>query len=139
MIKVIIADDEEKICRLINQLIDWEALDMEVVAIVHNGIDAVKMIETIKPDIVITDIRMPGYNGLEMIENVKQNNIHSEFIIISGYRHFEYAKRAIKFGVKEYLLKPINKLELMSALEGLRKEYLDKQKNFRLKSNIMTL
>lgn len=120
MQKVMIADDEERICRLIEALVDWKALGMEVVAIAHNGLEAVEFAEKFRPDILITDIRMPGCSGLELIEKVKKSMPELEIIIISGYAHFEYAKSAIKFGVGEYLLKPINKAELTMTLERLR-------------------
>lgn len=124
MFKVIIADDEERVCKLIMKLVDWEKLDMEVVGVAHNGIEAIQIIEEHGPDIVITDIRMPGYDGLEMIEKAKDFKEDLEFIIISGYGQFEYAQRAIKYGVKDYLLKPIQKNELMETLiklgEGLK-------------------
>ena len=123
--KVIIADDEEKVCQLIQALVDWESLDMEVVAIVHNGIEALEAIDKYEPNIVITDIRMPGYDGLEMIRRAKEINSTVEFIIISGYRHFEYAQNAIKYGVKDYLLKPIKKAEIMDTLSKMRDNYLE--------------
>ncbi len=120
MQKVLIADDEERICRLVEALIDWKALDMEVAAIAHNGLEAVELVWKLRPDILITDIRMPGCSGLELIEKVKKDMPELEIIIISGYAHFEYAKSAIKYGVGEYLLKPINKVELTMTLERLK-------------------
>lgn len=126
MIKVIIADDEEKVCKLIQKLIHWEDFDMSVSAIVHNGIAALEAIERIKPDVVISDIRMPGYDGLEMIKRAQKISKNTSFIIISGYQQFDYAKKAIQYGVKDYLLKPINKKELKDVLFHIRKEYLSK-------------
>lgn len=126
MIEVIIADDEEKICQLIYKLVNWEEMGMQVSAVVHNGIDAIAAIEKIKPKVVITDIRMPGLDGLEMIQKAREVSAQSEFIIISGYRHFEYAKTAIKYGVKDYLLKPIKKNELNDALNRIKEEYLER-------------
>lgn len=120
MQKVIIADDEERICRLIEALVDWESLNMEVAAIAHNGLEAAEFVKRLRPHILITDIRMPGCSGLELIEKVKRELPDLEIIIISGYAHFDYAKSAIKFGVGEYLLKPINKAELTMTLERLR-------------------
>ncbi|SNS28428.1 two-component system, response regulator YesN [Anaerovirgula multivorans] len=116
MIRVIIADDETRICKLIIKFIDWDKLDMLIVGTANNGIEALELIEKEKPDIVITDIRMPGYDGIDMIEKAKKMNNDLEFIIISGYGQFEYAKKAIEFGVKDYLLKPINRDDLLKAL-----------------------
>jgi two-component system response regulator YesN len=116
MIRVIIADDEIRICKLIINLINWDELGMEIVGAADNGIDALSMIEKENPDIVITDIRMPGYDGLEMIEKAKNINEEIEFIIISGYEEFAYAQKAIEYGVKDYLCKPINKESLLKAL-----------------------
>lgn len=127
MIKVLIADDEEKVCLLIKKLINWEYLDMQSIAIAHNGIEALSLIEQYRPDIVITDIQMPGCDGLEMIEKAKQLNEEVKFIIISGYRHFEYAQKALKYGVCDYLLKPIKKEELNSTLLKMKNTY-DAQK-----------
>ena len=67
MLKVLIADDEQKVCQLIEKLVDWQALDMQVAATAENGIEALEMIREHHPDIVITDIRMPGYDGLDLI------------------------------------------------------------------------
>ncbi|MDO4321369.1 MAG: response regulator [Lachnospiraceae bacterium] len=126
--KVLIADDEEKVCQLIVHLVDWESLDMEVVAVTHNGIEALEAIRKWKPDIAITDIRMPGCNGLELIQESKTISPQMEFIIISGYRHFEYAQTAIRFGVKDYLLKPIKKEELNSTLKRMHDSYMERNK-----------
>ena len=124
--KVMIADDEDKVCQLIYRLVDWDELEMEVVAIVHNGIEALEMIKKHEPDIVITDIRMPGYDGLEMIRRAKEMNENIDVIIISGYRHFDYAQNAIRYGVSDYLLKPIKKEELTRTLTKMRNNYLTK-------------
>ena len=120
MLKVVIADDEEKICQLIKKLVDWESMDMTVIAAVYNGVEAMEAIEKYKPDVVISDIRMPGYDGLDVIRTVRQKGMKTEFIIISGYRHFEYAQNAINYGVSAYLLKPIKKEELIHALSMIR-------------------
>ena len=124
--KVMIADDEEKVCQLIEHLVDWESMDMEIVAIVHNGIEALEAIRKWHPDIAITDIRMLGCNGLDLIRQSKDIFPNLEFIIISGYRHFEYAQTAIRFGVKDYLLKPIKKDELNSTLKRMHDAYMER-------------
>lgn len=147
MLKVIIADDEDKICQLIYKLINWESLGMRVAGIAHNGVEALELIQTLDPDIAITDIRMPGYDGLEFIGKAKELGSLVEFIIISGYQHFEYAQRAIKYGVSDYLLKPIKKDELVGTLTKMRDRYLvraeqlsnEEKMKLNLKNNINKL
>lgn len=126
MIKVIIADDEEKVCQLIIGLINWKLLDMEIVGVAHNGIEALEMIKSSMPDLMITDIRMPGCDGLELIRSAKTIKEDLDFIIISGYRHFEYAQNAIKYGVGDYLLKPIKKDEFLVALNKMHTRYMQR-------------
>ena len=120
MMKVIIADDEPKVALLIKSLVDWDRLGMELVGIAKNGSEALDLIRRHDPDIVITDIRMPVTGGLELISEAKEIKPALEFVIISGYKHFDYAHNAIKFGVSDYLLKPINQGELLSTLEKIK-------------------
>lgn len=127
MLKVLIADDEEKICKLIQILADWKELGMEVVATAPNGMEALRLLALHQPDILITDIRMPGCDGLELISRARELHPNLEMIIISGYAHFEYAKTSIQYGVSDYLLKPINKAELNNALVKCGRACLDRQ------------
>ncbi len=126
-LKVVIADDEERICQLIQALINWDSLEMEIAGMAHNGIEAFDVVQKVCPDLLITDIRMPGLSGLELIEKVKAACPEVEIIIISGYAHFEYAQQAIRFGVGHYLLKPINKAELTETLEKLKSKIGQRQ------------
>lgn len=130
MLKVLIADDESKICQLIQKLVNWQALEMEVAAVAGDGIEALEKIREVHPDIVITDIRMPGCDGLELVRLGKEANPKTEFVIISGYRHFEYAQSAIRYGVGAYILKPIKKEELMETLQKIGEKF--RQKSERL-------
>jgi two-component system response regulator YesN len=116
MYKVLIADDEVKVCKLIQHLINWEEYGLEVTAMVNDGVSALQLIKEERPDIVITDIRMPGYDGIELIRLAKDFDPEINFIIVSGYRHFDYAHNAIKYGVEDYLLKPLKKTEMISTL-----------------------
>lgn len=127
-LKVMIADDEERICQLIEALIDCDALGVEIVGVAHNGLEACELVKSLRPDILITDIKMPGYSGLELIEKVKESEENLEIIIISGYAHFAYAQTAIKFGVGDYLLKPINKEELTGTLQKLGDRVRDRRR-----------
>ena len=129
MMKVVIADDEVRICQLILALVDWEALGLKVVGTAHNGLEAIEMVRALRPDILITDIRMPGCSGLELIDQVKRDDQSLEIVIISGYAHFEYAQQAIKYGVGDYLLKPISKTELTVTLQKLAGRICAQRKN----------
>lgn len=129
MLKVLIADDEKNICLMIQKLIAWEDYGMEVIGLAHNGIDAVNVMEEKRPDIVISDIRMPGYDGLEIVQKAHDMKLTADFVIISGYKYFEYAHKALNLGVEHYLLKPIDKKELEETLKKIaqkRKAYLRK-------------
>jgi two-component system response regulator YesN len=122
-LKVVVLDDEEKVCNLILQLVDWVALGMTVVGTAYNGIDGMALVEKEEPDLVITDIRMPGMDGLELIGQVKKKLVGTEFIIISGYHQFEYAHNAIRYGVEDYLLKPIKQSELTVTLQKIAERH----------------
>lgn len=126
MYRVIIADDEPKVSQLIKALIDWTLLGLDLVAIANDGIEALNYIEQYQPDIVITDIRMPGYDGLELIRKANLINPKIDFVIISGYQHFDYAHNAIKYGVKDYLLKPLNKDEINQTLLKMIERYQER-------------
>lgn len=126
MYRVIIADDEPKVSKLIRSLIQWEALGLELVGVASDGLTALEMIGTLSPDIVITDIRMPGYDGIQLIEYAKGLKPETDFIIISGYRQFDYAQRAIRFGVEDYLVKPLKADEINGTLQKIIARYLER-------------
>ena len=120
MLKVLIADDETLGCELIKMSIDWGALGLEVSGTAYNGLEALEMALKIKPDIVITDVRMAGLDGLSLIEGIRNARLDCRFIIISGYPDFSYAQKALKLSVFEYILKPIDEVTLTEALIRLR-------------------
>lgn len=122
MIKVLIVDDEFRVCQLICNLIDWGSLDMQIIGVAHNGIEARELARETVPDLVITDIRMPGCTGLELVEQLREIYRSVSVIIISGYTNFEYTRLAIQYGVSDYLLKPIDKEELLATVTRIRHE-----------------
>ncbi len=133
-LRLLIAEDETRIGQLIRKLIHWEELHLECAGVVENGKDAYQAIERDHPDVVITDIRMPKINGLDLIEMVRKQYPDIRFIVLSGYREFEYAHRALQYEVDGYLLKPINEAELnealaktVAALDDKRREAIEKQ------------
>ena len=129
MLKVLIADDEKMICSLISQLLDWNALGYEIAGMAYTGVDAYEMIIREQPDVIISDIRMPGYDGIELIKRTKDAGIEAEFVMISGFKQFEYAQNAMKYGVKYYLLKPIEEDKLQEIAEEIKEAILSRKQH----------
>lgn len=122
MLRLMIVDDEEIIRNAIASLIDYPSIGYELVATARNGIEAYNIICDEYLDVVITDIRMPGLNGLELVERAVKTDEKLEFVILSGYSEFEYAKQAMRFGVKHYILKPTDRNQLIEALVDIRQK-----------------
>jgi len=120
MLEVLVADDEAPIRDWLKYCIESEADKFHVAAVAANGKEAYELIRQLKPDVVITDIRMPGMDGLELIQELRSRGADSHVIILSGYADFEYAKRAITYRIDGYLLKPVDEEELISYLDQLR-------------------
>lgn len=117
--RIVIIDDEINIIEMLKSLIDWEGLGLSLAGTATDGISATQLIQQERPDIVITDIRIPGCDGLELIRRCHEMGIPAQFIIISGFKQFDYAQNAIRYGVKDYLLKPIKQTELNATLASL--------------------
>ncbi|MBU3144835.1 response regulator [Clostridium sp. CF012] len=117
MYKVLIIDDEEIIREGLKTVIAWETLGCSVIGEAADGDEGLEMLSSLQPDIVITDIRMPGLNGLEMISKLKEHKHGCKIIILSGFRDFEYAQQAVKLGAFRFLLKPTNTKELILSIE----------------------
>ncbi len=128
MIRIVVVEDEALVKRGLILTTDWLKFDCEVVGEASNGLEGIETIAKIKPDIVITDVRMPGLDGIEMIEQVKAEGNKPEFIIISGYSEFEYARQAVKLGVRDFLIKPIEDEDLEQALRNTCDAVRDKQR-----------
>lgn len=117
MIKVIIVDDESWNRDIIRAFGLWEQWGMEVVGEASDGDEAISLIDQCHPHIVITDMKMPGVAGTQLMQYISMNYPHTSTIVISGYDDFEYARQAIKYNAVEYLLKPIDAVELNAVLE----------------------
>lgn len=116
LIRMIIVDDEPIICEGLKQTIDWEQLGVEVAGVAWDGESALQIVESEHIDIVLSDIRMDGMDGLELAEQLKHRYPSISMIMISGYEDFEYARRAMRLGVVDYLLKPVNIDELKAVV-----------------------
>lgn len=127
MIRVVVVEDEKMIRKGIIMTTDWQSFGCQVVGEAQSGEEGLRVIREKKPQIVLTDIRMKGITGIEMIEALKgEGNIH--FIILSGYSDFEYARSALRLGVTDYLLKPFQDEELKKALEHVLQKIRGEEK-----------
>lgn len=122
-LKVVLVEDEQRIAQVLKNKIERLAPFCEIVDTAGNGKDGFELISKIKPDIVFTDIRMPMMDGLELTRNLRKHFPDLNIVIVSGYSDFTYAKKAIRYGVFNYLLKPINDDELLSTIEDIRDLY----------------
>lgn len=116
MYKVVIADDEVWVAIGIKKLIHRSSLPFEVVGEASNGIKALEMVREMRPDLLITDIRMPGLNGLELVKRIRESESLIQIVFISGYAEFEYAKEGLRLGALDYLLKPVEEESLRKVL-----------------------
>ncbi len=129
MANVMIVDDEKWICELISCSVPWPEMGMRVCAVAENGIEALEILKAQHIDIVITDIRMPGMDGIGLIKAAREAGYGGEFIIISGYQDFEYAQSAIKFNVRSYLVKPVDEEELIVLLYRIAMDLIENKRS----------
>lgn len=121
MYKVAIIDDEPLIVEGLSKTMAWEKWDCQVAGYAYDGREGMELIRSKRPDIIITDINMPKMDGLKMIAGIKSEFPDMQLIILTGYREFEYARRAIELGVSRFLLKPSKMNELEEAMEAVTK------------------
>jgi two-component system response regulator YesN len=135
MLKIFLAEDEYVVREGIKNNIDWAAHGYEFCGEASDGELAFPMIQRLKPDIVITDIKMPFMDGLALSQIVSAELPNTRIIILSGYDDFDYARQAISIGVEQYLLKPVTRADMQKVLSQIaekienekeQKEYLEK-------------
>ena len=125
--RVLLVDDEEDIREGISRKMDWLGLGFSLVGEAANGQDALELAESLRPDVILTDIKMPFMDGLELCRILTDRLPAARFVVFSGFDAFEYAKQAIQMNVVEYILKPINADELSAVLRRL-KDQLDQER-----------
>lgn len=139
MLKIIIVDDERFTRETLAHIINWEEYHIKVIGLCKNGLEAYDMILDESPDIVLTDIKMPGLDGLELIAKVHETGIKTQFILLSGYGEFEYAKKAMSYGVKYYLLKPCNEEQILESVQGVVRDCQELMDSQELTQNQFTV
>ncbi|MDE6963225.1 MAG: response regulator, partial [Lachnospiraceae bacterium] len=123
MYRLVVIDDEAIVVEAVKAMINRLGLNYQVVGFACDGIHGLEVVRCEQPDIVLTDIRMPGLDGLSLIEEAKDFCPDTIFVVISGYTEFEYARRALSMGVKDYIDKPISMEKLRNVLTRIEKDF----------------
>lgn len=118
--KLLIVEDEPPIARMLGKMIHTLDKEIEIIGMARNGKEALRILNSERPDVIFTDIRMPVMGGLELLSEVQKKNEGIKFVILSGYQEFEYARKAIQLNATDYLLKPVSEEMLGTVLEKLR-------------------
>ena len=129
--KVILVDDEAEVIDMIEKKIHWNDLGFEVAGRATNGVKALELVEKLQPDVVLTDIKMPYMDGLELSRRLNREYPNIYIMLCTGFDEFEYAKEAVHLEIKEYMLKPVNATELSESLTNL-KHTLDREREEKL-------
>ena len=116
MFNMIIVDDEPEIANMIKTQIAWQKYNVNVTTVCSSGEEALSSIMLYKPDLIITDIRMPGMTGIDLISHIHESLIKTKFVIVSAYAEFDYAREAMKYNVKHYLIKPCSEEQIIHAV-----------------------
>ena len=121
MLKVLVVEDEEMIRKGIVLAVDWAALDCVVVGEAADGLQALKAVERYDPSLIITDLKMPNMDGIQMMEALRARGSRAYVIILTAYDSFTYARSALRLGAVDFLLKPFHDGELEAAVIKLRR------------------
>lgn len=119
MYKVLLVDDEYMVTEGLKRLIPFDKWDMEVVATASHADEALEYVQENPVDVIISDVNMPDKTGLDMIREMKEILPDAAYILLSGYQEFDYVKRAMNLSVVDYLVKPVDKVELGNLLEKI--------------------
>lgn len=138
MYKLVIVDDEYLVRLGIKETIDWNSYGIEVVGECVNGKEGLEMITKLQPDVVITDIKMPVMNGVELVAELKASNFKGEVVVLSGYKDFEYAKSTFENGIFSYVVKPIDNDELVQVILKAIKVMEEKKQAEVISSTVQT-
>ena len=118
---VLVVEDEHDQRRALIEHVDWASADFEVIGEAENGVEALDILETLEPDLILTDIKMPMISGLELAARVREIRPATQVVILSGYDSFEYAQTAINYNIISYLLKPLSPAEMLKELAKIHR------------------
>lgn len=132
--KVLIVDDEKRIVEYLKYLLDWKSLGFHKVEGFYSSKGALQYIIDHEPEILITDIRMPELSGLDLAKIIKENDLKTKVVILSGYNDFDYAQKAIRLEIADYLLKPVSSKELLPVINRIVED-VEKNENYHYLKN----
>ncbi len=130
MYSLMVCDDEYIVIESVKHIVENEFSDIRIVETARSGREAIEKTRKIRPDIILTDIRMPGITGLDAVREIKKIHNDVKFVIVSVYEYFEYAKQAVELGVSEYLIKPVKKESLVATLKRITRQLDEERKKY---------
>ena len=130
MYTVVVADDEEELRKALIKRVNWDQAGFRVVGEAENGVEALELVEQLKPDLLLTDIQMPFISGIELAREVREIRPNMQIAFLSGYDEFSYAQQAIQYNIISYILKPISAAELTEELHKIKEKIDDKFREF---------
>lgn len=136
ILKMLIVDDEYPIREMLRRTVPWNEYNINVVGIAENGAEAMEIIRAVKPELVLSDIRMPEMDGIALAKWVYQNYTDTKVVFLSAYRDFENAKKAFKYDVVDYILKPMEEEQLFEVINKIRAEFIDKRNEAKRKERM---
>ena len=128
MYKVLLVDDEIRNYKLFEKLVDWEEKGFEIIGTAADGVEALKKYEELEPDLIFMDIQLPMMDGMECIRWIREVDKKVQIVIVSAYGEFNYAQKAIRYGVQDFLLKPVSRV-MLNQIVNRMKENLDHREN----------
>lgn len=127
MLSVLLVDDEFYVREMMKKCVDWEELGFQICAEAASCASAIKAATEVRPDLIMLDINLPDATGFHVVEALRQADIQSKIVIVTGYDEFEFAKKAIQYHVHDYLLKPVMPAEITGILKSIRAVIEDEQ------------
>jgi two-component system response regulator YesN len=119
---MLIVEDERWEREGLLDFLDWSGMGIEIVGAAKDGIEGLELALQLKPDIVITDIKMPGLDGLELSKRIKEKLVHTRIVILTGFGEFDFARQAIQYSVSGYVLKPVEEEDMHSVISKVLRE-----------------
>lgn len=130
MYTVVVADDEKELRQALIRKVDWNGAGFTVIGEAENGAEALELVERLEPDLLLTDIRMPFFNGIELARQVREVRPATQIAFLSGYDDFSYAQQAIQYNIISYILKPISSAEMQEELKKIKSRIDEKFQEF---------